>query len=174
MAERPAIDGAFIGEPPAPEPLPVRPVFCQGCASNLSALPAVARFCNRCGRALPEGFSAMQEPADDPETTPEPMADPFPRPLILLAYARALFNLGVRYETAVGSRRNLEEAVRCYWKAARLGDVAARDRCSAYAVAALPADLLPAAPPPLPYASAEFRDPSPPFATVHDRVPEHV
>jgi len=166
MAERAAIDGVFNGEPPS-KPLPVRPVFCQGCASNLSALPAMARFCNRCGRAVPEGFSAMKEPPAEPETTIASTAESFPRPLILIAYGRALFNLGVRYETAVGSRRNVQEAVRCYWKAARLGDEAARDRCSAYAVPALPADLLPAAPPPLPYASAQFRDPSPPFATVH-------
>ena len=47
-------------------------------------------------------------------------------PEILIAYAKALFNLGCRYETALGSRRNLEEAARCYWKAARLSHAAAQ------------------------------------------------
>ena len=50
------------------------------------------------------------------------------RSAMLLAYARSMFGLGWRYEHAIGSRRNLDEAARCYTKAARLGDPAAVDR----------------------------------------------
>lgn len=81
----------------------MRPAFCVKCAVDLSALPHAARFCNRCGIPL-----LRHTEADDPT------------PLILVGYARALFSLGRRYETAIGSRRNLDEAARCYAKAARL------------------------------------------------------
>ena len=94
-------------------------------------------------------------------SSPDPL-----QPLILVAYAKALFNLGSRYEAAVGSRRNLGEAARCYWKAARLGDAAARER-----LAAEPADgrcVLPYPPSPLPVPdSVMARDPGPPFADVY-------
>jgi TPR repeat protein len=46
----------------------------------------------------------------------------------LLAYGKSMFNLGWRYEHALGARRNLSEAARCYWKAARLGDPEAAGR----------------------------------------------
>lgn len=39
---------------------------------------------------------------------------------ILTGYANALFRLGLRYESALGATRNVEEAARCYDKAARL------------------------------------------------------
>jgi TPR repeat protein len=60
-----------------------------------------------------------------PQAPPSRTAERFHPPQFLLAYARALFNLGWRYETAVGSKRNLEEAARCYQKAARLSVAAA-------------------------------------------------
>ena len=140
-------------------------VFCARCAADLSALPARARYCNRCGSPLPEparsthaaGFASVAVP---PSLPPEP----FQPPLILLAYGRALFNLGYRYETAVGSRRNLLEAGRCYSKAARLGDAAALAR---YGAEATDRPLLPYLPPPLPAGAAAFGEPTPPFATVH-------
>ena len=47
---------------------------------------------------------------------------------MLVAYAKSMFGLGWRYEHAVGSRRNLAEAARCYGKAARLGDRSAARR----------------------------------------------
>jgi len=109
MADRPAI------ESPSGQ---AAIVYCPRCATDVSSLPLEARFCNRCGLALPERTALRSTPAE-----------PFQPPLILLAYAKALFNLGWRYESALGSRRNLREAGRCYWKAARLGDVAALSRC---------------------------------------------
>ena len=135
MAEPAAVDGAIAGGRG----------FCTRCAADVSALPFEARFCNRCGTPLPAA-------APDASTQPLPPApQPFAQPLILLAYANALFNLGCRYETAIGSRRNLEEAARCYEKAARLGNPAARARYG-----------------PLLEGTKPVVEPSPPFATVVD------
>jgi TPR repeat protein len=162
MAERTAVDGAAGGDRPAAAPLPAGrdPIHCLRCSANVSELPAVARFCNRCGFPLPEWFGAKPPSAPD---SPPPLPQLFVAPLILLAYGRALFNLGWRYETAIGSRRNVEEAARCYWKAARLGDAAARER---YGVSSLTAPAL-TDPPPLPPLPADFVEPPPPFAAVY-------
>ena len=137
MAESTAIDGAF----------PCHGT-CVRCAADLTRLPPPARFCNRCGSPLPQ-----RQPLPVAATGLAPPALPFDPPRILLAYARALFNLGWRYETAVGSRRNLEEAARCYWKAARLGDAGARLR---FEQPANPNDPI---------------HPVPPFAAVHAPPP---
>ena len=169
MAERAAIDDAVDGVPPDPR-LQVggNAVFCVRCAADVTPLPAAARFCNRCGASLPDRRETRgRVPADaapaggvDPAA---PASAPFQPPLILLAYAKAMFNLGHRYETAVGSRRNLEEAARCYWKAARLGDLAARDRCAADPTGpALLAYLRPPGP-----GSGALPGESPPLASVH-------
>lgn len=47
---------------------------------------------------------------------------------VLVAYATALFRLGWRYERGRGSPRNLAEAIRCYYKSARLGNHSAAAR----------------------------------------------
>jgi len=146
MAEPAAVDG-------------VAPGHCPRCCADVSALPPVARYCNRCGFPLPTPSSLEEVPS------PPPLPQLFSAPLILLAYGRALFNLGWRYETAIGSRRNIEEAARCYWKAARLGDAAARER---YGDAALATEATPHDAPPLPPLPADFvQPPPPPFATVY-------
>ena len=132
MAEPAAIEAAGAGGR----------VFCTRCAADVSTLPFEARFCNRCGSPLPAAADTAPRVSNTPQL--------FAQPLILLAYANALFNLGCRYETAIGSRRNLEEAARCYEKAARLGNVAARERY---------APLLDGTRP---------TEPSPPLATVID------
>ena len=105
--------------------------YCANCAADVTHLPPFARFCHRCGFQLPADVGDRALPG-----LPEPVehrAVPyarlfFPPSLILLAYGKALFNLGFRYETAIGSRRNQEEALRCYGKAARLGDPSAMGR----------------------------------------------
>src|SRR4029453_15978868 len=97
MAERPAV------------------VFCVKCAADVSALPPVAKFCTRCGCPLPPAF---QQAVVEHDLLPFP--EPFTPTQILLAYAQALINLGWRYETGVGWRKNLREATRCYHKASRL------------------------------------------------------
>ena len=95
-------------------------VMCLRCAADVSAFPPSARYCSRCGFQLPWR-------APKPHPLPASVAPPvsLPSPPFLLTYGRALFNLGWRYETAVGSRRNPNEALRCYGKAARLGDALA-------------------------------------------------
>lgn len=55
--------------------------------------------------------------------------------LVLIGYANAMFRLGRRYERGHGVSRNPGEAVRCYTKAARLGNVAALDRLAPQCVA---------------------------------------
>ena len=167
MAEPTAIEGDAIGGK-GPSPLPpflpaAAPVFCVRCSADVARLPPTARFCNRCGLPLPDHVhrtaAAVAEAAVPPEPV-LPMGELVPPSAILLAYARALFNLGCRYERAVGSRRNLDEAARCYWKAARLGDAAA---ASQFDPQALEIPILPYRPPPLPPGPSL----PPPLATVH-------
>jgi hypothetical protein len=132
MSERPADRELTGGVPPAVpslvlvSPPPLR-IFCVRCAADLTPLPPVAKFCNRCGSSLPEHFhrQPLAQAAVPEVAVPVPVIPLRPSD-ILLAYARALVNLGWRYESAVGSRRNLEEAARCYWKAARLDHAAAQ------------------------------------------------
>ena len=156
MADRRSIEGDAVGGkgPPPLPPLPcvAAPVFCARCTADITGLPPAARFCNRCGLPRPDRVhhAATAETVVPPE--PVPVEVVIPPPAILLAYARALFNLGCRYETAVGSRRNLEEAARCYWKAARLGDAAAVCR---FGPEALKVPVLSYGPPPLPPAPVQ-------------------
>ena len=99
-------------------------VFCLRCAADVSALPPAARYCRRCGVLLPYRPPAASAPSRPP---PLPVL-PYRQTQILVAYGRALFNLGWRYEHAPAWRRNPDEATRCYGKAARLGDAAAAER----------------------------------------------
>src|SRR5436190_10541053 len=55
--------------------------------------------------------------------------------LMLLGYANAMYRLGWRYETGLGMGRNTEEALRCYFKAAKLGNSAALARLAPRCVA---------------------------------------
>jgi hypothetical protein len=48
--------------------------------------------------------------------------------LMLQAYSNAMYRLGWRYESAAGGHRNADEAIRCYFKAARLGNADALAR----------------------------------------------
>ena len=47
---------------------------------------------------------------------------------MLAGYANAMFRLGWRYETGHGTPRNTDEAIRCYFKAAKLGNANALAR----------------------------------------------
>jgi TPR repeat protein len=52
------------------------------------------------------------------------------RSKVVTGYGNALFNLGWRYERGWGVRRNLPEAVRCYFKSSKLGNLDATVRLS--------------------------------------------
>jgi hypothetical protein len=141
--------------------------FCPNCVADVRHLPPIARFCHRCGFHLPTEVATPILPAS-PQSLPcgfIPLLEPFPPSLILLAFGRALFNLGFRYETAVGSRRNVEEALRCYQKAARLGDAGAADRLALREGESTGG----ATPPPLPFADRPSHPPvvPPPLGRLH-------
>ena len=55
-------------------------------------------------------------------------AGPNDRSKILLGYGNALFNLGWNYERRRGAARNFAEAVRCYRKSSKLGNLDATVR----------------------------------------------
>lgn len=52
----------------------------------------------------------------------------YPISLVISGYANALYHLGARYELGRGAFRNIDEATRCYMKAAKLGNLGARAR----------------------------------------------
>ena len=146
-------DPEFNHARPAASPAPIPRVGCPKCNADLTLLPKVARFCNRCGTALADAAFVAPVPLQcAPSAKPAgpwfcrprwlfnlwfacvdcdtgiPHSVSVGRSAVLLAYGKSLFNLGWRYEHAVGARRNLAEAARCYWKAARLGDPSAVGR----------------------------------------------
>ena len=183
-------DGGQYTGPPAAPSLPLPRVVCANCSADLNLLPAAARYCNRCGVSLSAAVSTvLPNPSPAPPRASSGLTFSRPRWLfnlwfacsdcdgpgggtsglagrsaMLLAYGKSLFNLGWRYEHALGARRNLSEAARCYLKAARLGDDSAVGRLTSTAVAALadaedPSSIPPAAPAPAPAL--------PPLARVH-------
>jgi hypothetical protein len=81
---------------------------CTRCATDLSALVPVARFCPNCGFRLGElsqrSFAFAHR--------------------VVQGYASAMFRLGAHHEF----RHNDDEAFRCYGKASRLGNEPARAR----------------------------------------------
>lgn len=113
-------------------------VLCLHCQTEVTFLPPDARFCCHCGLRLPRTAPVHVAPpgapawrywwwGGAPRTQQSSSGD---RSSMLIAYAKSMFGLGWRYEHAVGSRRNLSEAARCYWKAARLGNGSAAERLS--------------------------------------------
>ena len=160
-------------------------VHCPNCTADLTFLPSAARYCHRCGSMLssrsraasadswasasarrrsqrrsalrpPQWLSNLWCACTDSDDQDFPFAG---RSEVLLAYGKSMFNLGWRYEHAIGARRNLNEAARCYWKAARLGDPSAVGRlgregvisgADASADPTGPPELPPPAPSPVP------------------------
>jgi TPR repeat protein len=59
---------------------------------------------------------------------PPPPAPEHFHSIVIVGYARAMTQLGTRYESGHGVARNSDEALRCYCKAARLGNSEARSR----------------------------------------------
>ena len=106
-----------------------REAICARCGLDVQALPKTRRFCPRCGFKLavesaePAVIYRHPLPAMPVEQQHEPSHS-----LMISGYATAMNKLGVRYEVGQGVARNEDEAIRCYGKAARLGDEDARTR----------------------------------------------
>ena len=98
---------------------------CSRCHHDLSALPPAAHFCPGCGQ------KQIEVPLATIDSTF--FAAPLPAPeyfhsVVVIGYVRAMNSLGDRYESGRGVARNIDEALRCYCKAARLGNSEARLR----------------------------------------------
>jgi TPR repeat protein len=117
---------------------------CPSCGRDLAGLDR-AIFCPGCGRQLQYRITVREHLVNaacgllstitfgrfghGPHLPPgEINTDRTP---ILIAYSNAMFNLGWRYERGHGSYRNLPEALRCYRKSARLGNLDATVRLAA-------------------------------------------
>ena len=106
---------------------------CARCRADLSRVPASARFCPRCGAAL--GAEAVEPNAGellrriDAGALVAAAAGARAHSAMIDGYASALYHLGQRYEGGAGP--NSAEAVRCYLKAARLGNLPALGRLAA-------------------------------------------
>jgi hypothetical protein len=99
---------------------------CPRCHHDLSRLPPTAKYCPRCGqnqKEIPLAEFVMPPVAPAPEHF---------HSVVIVGYARAMTQLGTRYELA----RNTDEALRCYCKAARLGNSEARSRLITRGIAA--------------------------------------
>src|SRR5213592_212138 len=96
---------------------PLKP--CTRCQHDLSRLPPTAHFCPYCGQNQIEIPLAAVSKAYLP---PPPPAPEYFHSVVVVGYARAMNSLGNRYETGQGVARNSDEALRCFCKAARLGN----------------------------------------------------
>src|SRR5689334_13624909 len=109
------------GSPHIPAQPPKR---CSRCQHDLSRLPPTACFCPHCGQNQVE----IPLLAISNALLPPPPAPEYFHSLVVIGYARAMNSLGNRYETGHGVARNSDEALRCFCKAARLGNSEARSR----------------------------------------------
>jgi hypothetical protein len=103
---------------------------CPRCHYDLSALPPTLQFCPRCGMnqlEIPLAALAVA-PISIPRIPPAPPAPEHFHSVMIVGYARAMTHLGSRYESGHGVARNSDEALRCFCKAARLGNSEARSR----------------------------------------------
>jgi len=78
-------------------------------------------------RSRVENWVRLRERLDEAPAVITPISAES-RSLIVLGYSNAMYRLGWRYETGNGTGRNPDEAVRCYFKAAKLGNPAALAR----------------------------------------------
>ena len=130
------------------ETAPLKPLpTCPTCHSDMAGIPHSARFCPHCGTRLDRVRAAAESVATSAAAAapalqrlrlswnmlsghrPPPDAPPVPLALrcssltdMVVGYANAMCKLGGRYESGAGAARNPDEATRCYFKAARLGN----------------------------------------------------
>jgi len=109
-----------IEPPPLAAPyLPAIRAACPRCHESVLPIPSSAKFCPRCGLELPEHCPPWNAQGDLNLSNPA-----------LAAYAHALFNLGARYENTAGGV-DIDQAIRYYEKAAKIGVPAAKARLEA-------------------------------------------
>ena len=108
---------------------PLRP--CPHCQFNLGVLPMSAKYCPHCGvdlsRPTVSANPVRVEYASKSAGAPLKVVGSH-RSALVRGFAGALYRLGVRYEANLGARSNRNEAIRCYQKAAKLGDEQAMNR----------------------------------------------
>lgn len=140
----------FIKEQDTHDPVPAGPARCLRCSADLSCLPEWARYCPACGldtlqsppAALMSSAASSSGPIAGWKHLGEFVALPLPvlpdtafghdsLSLTLSGYSNAMYKLGRRYESGLGAARNPREAIRCYFKAARLGNLWALARLAA-------------------------------------------
>ena len=99
--------------------LPAMPAIrqaCPRCHDALTRIPTSAKFCPKCGLELPEHCPPWMPGVGFDLANPA-----------LIAYANALFNLGIRFEND-GAPLDLEQARRYFEKSAKLGLTNAKAR----------------------------------------------
>jgi len=116
---------------------------CGTCHRIVATLPAAARFCPRCGSTLAtnrpdlsflgDAFLRPKQRGLFSWLLPLRRADRSwrllgRRPGTLIAYVNSLINMARRYENARGADKNLDQAIRYYEKAAKLGSGTAREK----------------------------------------------
>jgi predicted RNA-binding Zn-ribbon protein involved in translation (DUF1610 family) len=97
---------------------------CAKCEFDLAELPQSARYCPHCG------FDLIEQAAQPRPVLPL-VGSRYTRSPLVRAFAGAIYRLGARYEANLGVRANRHEAIRCYQKAAKLGNELAADRLTA-------------------------------------------
>ena len=115
-------------DPAAPLTYP----HCFRCHTDLTHCFLSACFCPRCGVTLAAMPGETLQPAPVSRLALPVLAiesrQTSDTHSLILGYANAMFRLGWRYENGYGASRNTEEAVRCYFKAAKLGNDSALAR----------------------------------------------
>lgn len=102
---------------------------CPRCGCDLATLPQSRRFCPRCGIGLASANFIADVLQQHPlRVLPLEQGDGLVHSHMIAGYATAMNRLGNRYERGQGVARNEDEAVRCYGKAAVLGNEDARTR----------------------------------------------
>jgi hypothetical protein len=128
---------------------------CVGCGRDLTSLYAGAGYCPDCGSPLRDESKPPTKPkpigwvrslarhfyrSESRFANLIPLADRTP---VVVGYSNALFSLGWRYERPGSPSRNLPEAIRCYRKSARLGNLDAAVRLAVDVSTATPLPVIP-------------------------------
>jgi hypothetical protein len=112
---------------------------CPGCGRDLTGIYRGATYCPECGahldsrrgsrvRAVAIGWAGALASRFRRSRATDPASGSGQRTPIIIGYGNALFRLGWRYERTGSASRNVAEALRCYRKSARLGNLDAMVR----------------------------------------------